>query len=336
MTNMKRIRIDEIMMEGSVSVERGDGWLKPWRLPFGKRALFPPEEGLIARAEMAAGVRLFLATDSRAIGVSFVPGNAPIPVDLTLDGALLQASVLEPGADTVLFESLPEGDKTVEIWFGQTSVVQVCDVFVEPESSFRVPPDPRPKWITYGSSITHCGAAHSPSRTWPATAARALGLNLTCLGYGGQCHIDPMMARMIRDMPADIITLKLGINVCGGASLSPRTFRPAIIGMVSIIREKHPCIPIAVMSPIISPPREDTDNCVGLSLRKMRAEAADAVQRLQDCGDENLHYVDGLELFDADWIDPHLPDDLHPDGDGYEWMGQRIAERVLMPLLPKG
>ena len=33
--------------------------------------------------------------------------------------------------------------------------------------------------------------------------ARTHNLDLTCLGYGGQCHLDPIVASMIRDLPAD-------------------------------------------------------------------------------------------------------------------------------------
>ncbi|MBN2451223.1 MAG: GDSL family lipase [Lentisphaeria bacterium] len=331
---MKTIRVDASMMEGAVSLEEGDGWLKPWRLPFEDRCLFPPDDGLAARAEMAAGVRLRFRTDSRVVGVSVAAVSGPIPVDVTRGADLLASGVIPPGAEQVLFEDLPEGENTLEVWFGQTSVVRIRALLLEQMAGLSVPPDRRPRWITYGSSISHCGAAHSPARTWPATAARLRGLHLTCLGYGGQCHMEPMVARMIRDLPADFISLKLGINVCGAASLSPRTFRPAIIGMVRILRERHPLIPIAVISPIVSPPREDAANAVGLSLKAMRREVADAVKRLQDRGDGQVHGVDGLSLFDEAWIADYLPDLLHPNGDGYDLMGRRFAEVVIDPLLP--
>ena len=51
--------------------------------------------------------------------------------------------------------------------------------------------DARPKWVTYGSSITHCRTAESPSQTWPGVAARQSGLNLTCLGYGAVATWNP-------------------------------------------------------------------------------------------------------------------------------------------------
>ena len=56
----------------------------------------------------------------------------------------------------------------------------------------------------------------------------------------------------------------------------------------------------------------------------MRAALADVVKTFNVRGDANMYYRDGLQLFD----EPDrqmLPDDLHPDGDGYEVMGQRFA-----------
>ena len=58
------------------------------------------------------------------------------------------------------------------------------------------------------------------------------------------------------------------------------------------------------------------------SLSWIRDYVRDAVARRAERGDANLHYVDGLDLFSlADAAD--LPDDLHPNGDGYERIGQR-------------
>ena len=165
--------------------------------------------------------------------------------------------------------------------------------------------------------------------------ARRRQLNLTCLGYGGNCHLEPALACMIREMPADFISLKLGINVYGAASLSPRTFKPAVIGFVQILREKHPDIPIAVVSPIVSAPRETEPNAVGLSLSLMREEVADAVRRMVDCGDANLHYFDGLRLFGEHLAADYQPDRCHPNGDGYEILGKNFLDSVLGEISPQ-
>ena len=136
-----------------------------------------------------------------------------------------------------------------------------------------------------------------------------------------------MIARMMRELPADFLSMKVGINIYGSDSLSPRTFQAAIIGFVHIVREKHPDTPFVVISPIFSPPRETTLNAVGFTLADMREEVAEAVQVMKSRGDCNLHYVNGLELFGAD-LAHLLPDDLHPDAEGYKIMGKNFAQKV--------
>lgn len=325
---MKPISVTPKWFEGAISFEKTAGGLKPWRLPFAERGLFPsPTDALLARAEMAAGVRLRFETDARSVGLRVAPAKDKRLYDLTIGPKLIATVTLDENRTDVIFENLPAGRKVVELWLPQKQVTVVRRLLLPDGAKARLVPDKRPKWVTYGSSITHCGAAHSPARTWPAVVARAMGWNLTCLGFGGQCHFDPMIARLIRDLPADYISLKLGINVMGSGSLNRRTFRPGIIGLVKIIREKHPRTPITVVSPIISPPRETTPNAVGMTLSIMREEGKDAVERLVAAGDRNLRYLSGLELFGPDEVG-YLPDNLHPNGDGYELLGRNFVKKV--------
>ena len=107
-----------------------------------------------------------------------------------------------------------------------------------------------------------------------------------------------------------------------------------MIGFTQIIREKHPDMPIGIISPIISPPRETTLNAVGFSLKMMRDELTDAVGRIrQVMGDKKIYYFDGLKLFGNELANDYLPDNLHPNGDGYEIMGERAALNILPNLV---
>ncbi len=212
---------------------------------------------------------------------------------------------------------------------------------IELDAAATVTPfeDTRPRWTIYGSSISEHPEARSPVHTWPAVVARACGLNLTCLGFAGECHLEPMVARMIRDLPADYITLSVGINIYGNASLNVRTYRPAIIGTVCTIRERHPDVPIAVVSPIFCPDAEVSPNAVGFDLQIIRAETAQAVQALQAHGDRAVHYVDGLDIISGDEADlrdqPHF---IHPTSAGYEALAQNFLMRVMSAVfgLPGG
>jgi lysophospholipase L1-like esterase len=135
-----------------------------------------------------------------------------------------------------------------------------------------------------------------------------------------------MIARMIRDRPADFISLCVGINMHGG-SVGPRAFLPAIIGFVQIIREKHPHTPILLISPIYSQPREDEINAAGWTLPLMREEVEAAFRTLREFGDAHIHYLNGLDLLGPQF--QHLlPDKLHPNGEGYQQMARNFVDNT--------
>ena len=334
-----QIRPDDprITWQGAISFQHTDQWIMPWRIPYDDRALFPPS-ALRERASMPAGVRLAFQSDTQMVAghvetkvePTVDPIGEPGRIDLYCDGQF-HGSLELAEQETFKFQGLPPGEKLIELWLPQYGQFRLRGLELTSGSALAPYEDPRPRWVTYGSSITHCRAAESPSQTWPAITARKHGLNLTCLGYGGNCHLEPMVARLIRDLPADFLSMKVGINIYGSGSLNARTFIPAIIGFVQIIREKHPDTPFAVISPIFSPPRESTPNAVGFTLAAMREEVAEAVQIMKGRGDRNIHYIDGLTLFGAD-LAGLLPDELHPNAEGYRIMGQNFLENVAAPL----
>ncbi len=325
------VRADDARLawQGVISVEHTPQWSRPWRLPHDELALFPPDV-LQDRAAMAAGVRLTFRSDTALVAGRVVTQAETTAVDLYVDGEL-QGSAPLSGVDQFRFDGIqahgPKQERLIELWLPQFGHFQLRSLELSDGATLERHDASAPRWVTYGSSITHCRAAASPSQTWPAVAARRRGYHLTCLGYGGQCHLDPMVARMIRDLPADFLSMKVGINIYGSGSLNARTFQPAIIGFVQTVREKHPDTPYVVLSPIYSPPREERKNQVDFTLADMREEVASAVEALRSMGDRNVHYVSGLELLNAEEAGL-LPDQLHPNAEGYRLMGERFAGKV--------
>lgn len=319
--------------QGAISLERKeDGW-QPWRLPYAQHNLFPsPENRLLNAASHATGVRLRFITDAQHLQILYDPSPSARLLDLTRGLDLLATIPLPPESEKALIGPIPPSRTPLELWLPHKAPIQIRGLAHDGRVC-RPAPDSRPRWITYGSSITHCVRAHSPARTWPAIVARRFNLHLTCLGYGGQCHMDTMIALMIRDLPASVITLKLGINMMSG-SCNARTFEPLVIGFVRILRERHPRIPIGLISPICSPPRETTENAVGMTLVRMREAIASAANRLRAAGDRRLYDFNGLDLFDEALIRRYSDDLVHPNADGIEHLGERFLSTVMaaMPL----
>lgn len=325
---MQNIRVDEVFFSGAVSYETVDDGIRPWRIPHERRALFA--EPLVERAGAPAGVRLGLRSTTQVIELSLTPYEAQRQIDCVVDGELIATATIGEGEQDVHFADLPVGEKNIELYLSQSHPMTITRLAIQKGATRALLSDDKPRWVTYGSSITQCKAAASPAETWPAIVARQYDLALTCLGYSGQCHLEPLVAHMIRDLPADFISLCLGINVMGGATLNPRTFQQAVIGLVHTIRGRHEAIPLVVMSPIYAPDRETEKNAVGFNLELMREEIAEAVDMLQTI-DDNIHYVNGLNVFGAEH-EHHLPDRLHPDADGYRIMAKNFSRYIMDDL----
>lgn len=348
--------------------DRGSG-LSPRRLPEWTRRQLPPFVDIMAR--MPSGVRLRFATDSARVGLVFLattmvlPGRPRRPVVFNLEtgGRLTAVASMRGNAlkvdptrtdgfdlergdpDTLVFPDLGEGNKTCELWLPHNAYVELRGLVVDDGATVEpAQADTRPRWIHHGSSISHCMEADEPTLTWPAVAARHAEMSLTSLGFGGQCHLDQFVARTMRDAPADVVTVKVGINIVNMDSMRERVFGPALHGFLDTLREGKPDTPVAVISPIYCPSAETRpgptipnadgrfvtvdgfeEHRVGcLTLTRIRELIAEAVDTRRSAGDAALQYVDGLELFGPEDAGD-LPDDLHPNPAGYVRMGERFA-----------
>ena len=312
---------------GSVGLEHSPAGTIARRLTPNSPELFTsgPDCNLWNLAGYPVGVRIAFETDATSLGGHCMPAVNLAPLDIVIDGEIVGSMKIdENGAFGC--DGLPTGLKRVELWLPHCGVFALRDLQFSVGATVAASPDHRPRWMTYGSSITHAMEAQSPARTWPAMVARRNNLNLTCLGFSGNCHLEPMVARVMRDLPAHYISICAGINISGG-SLSPRTFRAALIGFVSIIREKQPDVPLALISPILSPPRETHIENSPWTLPRMRDEVRHAVAALNAHGDNATFYVDGLEIIGPD--EAHImPDELHPGGDGQRVVAQKFEQAV--------
>ncbi len=352
--------------------------LRPHRMPAWAR---DQADGQLAMAEaQPSGVRLVFRTratwvelDTIRTTVTYLglPGRPDGVYDLLVDGELAgQATgsgghVLEidmatggseyrPGpVGTVRFDGLPDELKDVEIWLPWNEATELValrtDAPVEP-----APDTGRRVWLHHGSSISHGSNSASPTTTWPALAAAAGGVDLVNLGLGGSALVDPFTARVIRDTPADLISVKLGINVINHDAMRLRVFTAAVHGFLDTVREGHPDTPLLVVSPICCPIHEDVpgpsvpsfgEGGIGfeaggdpaevrngkLTLTVIRDELARIVAA-RAATDPHLHYLDGLELYGvADSATLPLPDQLHPDPATQRLIGERFGALAFAP-----
>ncbi|WP_405422323.1 GDSL-type esterase/lipase family protein [Streptomyces erythrochromogenes] len=360
------------LLRGALEVERTDHGVLPYRLPAWARRQAPAE--LTEVVAQPAGVRLAFRTRATTVeldvlATTTVYRGAPQPPDavyeLLVDGrpagravagggnvrtvdVATWAEVLTPGPPgTVRFTGLPDTAKDIEIWLPYRGIHELgalrTDAPVEPA------PDPgRRVWLHHGSSISHGSNADGPTGTWPALAAARAGVELVNLGFSGNALLDPFTARTMRDTPADLISLKIGINLVNHDVMRLRAFTAAVHGFLDTLREGHPTTPVLVVSPLHCPIHEDTPGPAApdlgdgrlrfralgdpaeaahgrLTLRVVRDELA-RITAARAADDPHLHHLDGRALYgEADFAEFPLPDDLHPDADGHRRIGENFA-----------
>ena len=154
---------------------------------------------------------------------------------IIVDGDSGAIDLAPGGPTTVRFDGLPAGDKHVELWLPHAAAVHL--VALRADGAVAAPPPAARRWVHYGSSISHCLEAAHPTGVWPAVAARRAGVDLQSFGFAGQCQLDQFAARMIGAQPADLISLKVGINIINVDSMRERAFVPALHGFLDTIRE---------------------------------------------------------------------------------------------------
>jgi hypothetical protein len=360
------------LLKGALEVERTGGGLLPHRLPaWARRQSDDPQLHLVEA--QPAGVRLALRTAATRLELDVLPtkrryvGAPARPdgwYDVLVGGELVErhqapggnvldvdmmtgASTFTAGEPTTLVIALPPGEAHVEVWLPHDEQTEL--IALRADAPVSPVPDDRPRWVHHGSSVSHGSVAVHPTEPWPVVAARLAGLDLVNLGLGGSALLDPFVARTIRDTPADVISLKIGINLVNQDLLRRRALGPAVHGWLDTIRDGHPTTPIRLVSPVFCGIHESVPGPTGpdmqalaegrvafvatgdpeavargsLTLEVVREVLAEVVERRDD---PHLSYVDGLALYGpADAERLPLPDNLHPDSGIHRLIGERFA-----------
>lgn len=353
-------------LKGAAEICKFDGYLSFKRVPYWTEPKHGHSFMAIDAASQGSGVRLDFLTSATQMELSLAfdavlwPGLPEVPVQLVVevDGTetpypfsnlryfgfpgFTRDGDLNFSAETIdLGDS--EANKRVTVWFPHNAITYISKIELNGEVSAFTPE--LPKWVHYGSSISHSGEANYPTGVWPVIAAKSLQLDVVNLGLGGNAMAEPYMSEVMLDHDPEFISLKIGINSINAASHTLRTFIPAVYGLIESLVSRKPDLKLLLISPIYCPPHEegfgptifDTENFKAtanptpapeifpsnLNNTRVREALQQIASNLQGQG-VSIHYLDGLELMgeaDASYLD----DDLHPNSDGYALIGQRFA-----------
>ncbi|MGW7069734.1 GDSL-type esterase/lipase family protein [Streptomyces sp. NPDC054855] len=218
-----------------------------------------------------------------------------------------------PGAHTVRIQlPCPDGDFIIHL----PQTLRPALTGLRPVGGGTLRPRRRqPRWLVYGDSIVEGWSTSRPHLAWPARAGRALGVETVNLGYAGAARGELASAEQLASLDADLITVAFGTNCWSRTPHSAELLYETARAFLGLVRRGHPDVPLLVVSPVIRPDAETTQNALGATLRDLRTAMERATL------DAGADLLPGGELLDAG----HLVDGVHPGDEGHALLAKAVA-----------
>ncbi|WP_168735942.1 GDSL-type esterase/lipase family protein [Cohnella fermenti] len=186
---------------------------------------------------------------------------------------------------------------------------------------------PAKRWLAYGSSITHGGAALNNYNSYVQQAARRLGVDVLNKGLGGACLCEPEVADYLSSLNDwDFATLELGVNMRG--AFAPEEFRARVQYVVDTICSRHPGKPVVLVTVFPNAATHEREPSLAGENQKAYGHI---LREIADQGRyPQLHLLEGSQIL-TDFAGLTC-DLLHPSEYGHTIMGENLS-RLLQPII---
>lgn len=169
--------------------------------------------------------------------------------------------------------------------------------------------------VYYGSSITQGGCASRPGNSYQSIISRKYNTDYINLGFSGSAKGERAMAEYISGLEMSVFVMDYDHNAPSAGYLE-ESHKP----FFDVIREKNPLLPVVMVSRP-SPER--------VSDGKIRRDIIFKTYKTAlDSGDENVYFIDGMELFGSSYRDCATVDGTHPNDFGFVHMADVIGNVV--------
>ena len=210
----------------------------------------------------------------------------------------------------------PEGKHTVQINMPLYNGVYRVFVGIEKGATLeKAEPLLQPPVVYYGSSITQGGCASRPGCTYQAMLHRHFQTDYINLGFSGNARAETEIMEYIASLPMSAFVYDYDHNAPNRDHLRDTHQRG-----YRIIREKHPDIPIILMTR----PKYYLNDVLLERNQIIRQTYENALA----AGDKNIYFIDGRELLLPEAREYSLVDNTHPTDLGFFGMYSR-----LLPLM---
>jgi len=309
-----------------------DGAVRFQRFPRELQAFCTSTAGWRIRSHCTAGVRIRFRSDTRLLRLAVRYGEA-VPrnrfaLDVEVDGRLSGSfGAAAPGLGArwsgTLFTALERKTRDFIVWLPHLCEVLVERMEIEDGAALEPAKPAGRRWLALGDSITQGFVADGPSRSYVSLTAKALGVELANLGFGGAKAAGELAAAG-RAISADLITIALGVNDYA-SHRSAADFAASVGALLRGLREAQPNARMAWITPIPYHAFMDKRNQAGLLLQ----DYAEIIRR-------QAASVTGVEVIAGEGLVPDearwFVDNCHPNDAGHAAYAANLV-KALRPIL---
>lgn len=172
--------------------------------------------------------------------------------------------------------------------------------------------------IVYGTSITQGGCASRPGMCYTNILSRRMPYEFINLGFSGNGRGEPELAELIGEIERPGL---LVLDYVANAE-SPEQYRATLPNFIRIYRNRHPKVPILVLSRIAY--AADVHDAASIARRaSYRDTGQQTVEALRIDGDRHISFFDCTELL-ADDYEQCTVDGIHPTDLGFMRMANGL------------
>ncbi len=203
---------------------------------------------------------------------------------------------------------LYQGVKSIEIGLNENAKILSAESRI---SNKRI--------IFYGTSITQGGCASRPGMAYTNILSRRFNYEFINLGFSGNGKGEPELARIITEIKnPGCFVLDYEANC-----VSTENYKVTLPNFIKILREKHPLIPIILISQI--PVAKDYFEARRLNSKiERRKFSVKLIKKLKKAGDKNIYFIDGSKFF-GKYTDECTVDGVHPTDLGFMKMADALT-----------
>lgn len=236
--------------------------------------------------------------------------------------ATARPCLTETAFERHLIEDAPRKNREFRLYLPLYKRVDSLALGFEPGAAIKPLPAAKGQRpiLFYGTSVTQGGCANTAGSDYVSSIGRLLNTEVINLGFSGNGKGEPEMARLIRDIDAEVFVLDFIANA------EVETLDSVLPEFIRLLRARRPKTPIVLMGcPAFN------QSLWSIRIRRQLDQKRDITLRAylngKESGDTHLHFIDGNGLLPAG-IPGAYVDGVHPTSHGFAIIAERLAPQL--------